>query len=91
MGLVLGGGGLAQATTGMNPTGAILATALAGQALTASNSADFQTTLRTMLTSSVLKQAGMDVSPEEILGRGLGMVPNSNMELLFKGVQLRSL
>ena len=87
---ILGGGGLAQATTGMNPTGAILATALAGQAMTAANSADFQTTLRTMLTSSVLKQAGMDVSPEEILGRGLGIVPNSNMELLFKGVQLRS-
>jgi hypothetical protein len=46
-------------------------------------------TIKTALTSSVLKQAGIDVSPEEILARGFGMIPNSNLELLFSQVALR--
>lgn len=47
-------------------------------------------TFKTALTSSVLKQAGIDVSPEEILARGFGMIPNSNLELLFSKVTLRT-
>ena len=47
-------------------------------------------TLKTALTSTLLKQAGIDVSPEEILARGFGMIPNSNLELLFSKVTLRT-
>ena len=33
--------------------------------------------------------AGVEVSPEALLARGLGVVPNSNMELLFNAPTLR--
>jgi hypothetical protein len=39
--------------------------------------------------SLVLKAAQFDVPPETILARGLGVVPNSNLELLFQGPTLR--
>lgn len=41
------------------------------------------------LGSLVLKSAQIDVPPETILARGLGVVPNSNLELLFQGPTLR--
>jgi hypothetical protein len=40
--------------------------------------------------SLMMKQAAFDISPETILARGLGVVPNSNMELLFNSPKLRS-
>lgn len=49
------------------------------------NRADF----RAMLTSLATKGAGMEISPETILARGYGVVPNSNLELLFNGPTLR--
>ena len=45
--------------------------------------------IKPALASLVLKQAGFEVSPESILARGFGIVPNSNMELLFTGPTLR--
>lgn len=43
------------------------------------------------LTASLsLKAAGVDIPPETILSRGFGIVPNSNMELLFNAPKLRS-
>ena len=39
--------------------------------------------------SLVLKAGQFDVPPETILARGLGVVPNSNLELLFQGPTLR--
>ena len=51
---------------------------------------DLGQVLKTSLTSSLLKQAGIDVSPEEILARGFGIIPNSNLELLFSKVTLRT-
>jgi hypothetical protein len=36
-----------------------------------------------------VKGAGFDISPETILARGYGVVPNSNLELLFNGPTLR--
>ena len=42
-----------------------------------------------VITSLLLKNAGFDVSPETILSRGYGIVPNSNLELLFNGPTLR--
>ena len=44
--------------------------------------------LNTILTSALLKQGGFDVPAEQILARS-GVVPNSNLELLFNNVTLR--
>lgn len=41
-------------------------------------------------TSKILKKQGVEVSPESILARGAGIVPNSNMELLFNSPTLRA-
>ena len=46
-------------------------------------------TLRSTLQSRLLAMAGQQVSPEAILARGLGVIPNSNMELLFNAPALR--
>ena len=46
-------------------------------------------TLRSTLQSRLLAMAGQQISPEAILARGLGVVPNSNMELLFNAPALR--
>jgi hypothetical protein len=46
--------------------------------------------IKTALASYVLKQYGIEVSPESILARGAGIVPNSNLQLLFNNVTLRS-
>lgn len=45
--------------------------------------------IKPAIASLILKQAGVEVSPESILARGFGIVPNSNMELLFNGPTLR--
>lgn len=41
-----------------------------------------------ILTSAAMKQAGFDIPPEQILAKS-GVVPNSNLELLFNNVSLR--
>ena len=53
------------------------------------NLANISPTLRTTLQSRLLAMAGQQVSPEAILARGLGIIPNSNMELLFNSPTLR--
>jgi hypothetical protein len=45
--------------------------------------------LKSVLTSYAAKQFGFEVPPETILARGLGIVPNSNLELLFNSPTLR--
>lgn len=40
--------------------------------------------------SFILSKYGFEVSPESILSRGLGVVPNSNLQLLFQNVKLRN-
>ena len=49
----------------------------------------FQATAGATLQSRLLAMAGIQVSPEAILARGLGVIPNSNMELLFNAPALR--
>lgn len=44
---------------------------------------------KTGVTSRILSMAGFNVSPETILARGLGVIPNSNLELLFNAPTLR--
>jgi hypothetical protein len=46
--------------------------------------------IKASLTSFILNKYGFEVSPESILARGLGVVPNSNLQLLFNNVTLRS-
>ena len=45
--------------------------------------------LKPALVSMLLKAASFDISPEQILARGFGIVPNSNLELLFQGPTIR--
>ena len=45
--------------------------------------------MRAIISSLLLKSAGIEISPETILARGYGVVPNSNLELLFNGPTLR--
>ena len=42
------------------------------------------------ITSLIAKGGGYEIPAETILARGFGIVPNSNMELLFQGPTLRS-
>ena len=46
--------------------------------------------IRAALDSMMMGAGGFEVSPETILAKGFGIVPNSNMELLFTGPTLRS-
>jgi hypothetical protein len=55
----------------------------------ASNSQGAQALLKTAGASKILSTAGFSVSPESILARGFGVVPNSNLELLFNSPTLR--
>lgn len=45
--------------------------------------------LTSIVASSASRQAGFEISPEQILARGSGVISNQNMELLFNKVQLR--
>jgi hypothetical protein len=45
--------------------------------------------IKSAITSLLLKNAGFEVPAETILARGFGIVPNSNLELLFQGPTLR--
>ena len=66
--------------------GALLYKLLTGGA---ANSQAAQALLKTAGASKVLSMAGFSVSPESILARGFGVVPNSNLELLFNSPTLR--
>lgn len=48
------------------------------------------TAAKSALYSFILSKYGFEVSPESILSRGLGVIPNSNLQLLFNNVTLRS-
>ena len=45
---------------------------------------------RSVVGSSLLNLAGIGISPETILARGAGVIPNSNLELLFNAPALRA-
>ena len=48
------------------------------------------TFMKTNLGSMILGAMGVNVSPESLLGRGFGVIPNSNLELLFNSPSLRT-
>ena len=51
---------------------------------------DFNELAGSTINSKLLNMAGYSVSPETILARKSGVIPNNNTELLFKGVSMRS-
>ncbi len=55
----------------------------------AADSAAAKGTAASAFASQILKMAGYEVSPESILARGFGIIPNSNLELLFNSPELR--
>jgi hypothetical protein len=68
------------------PRTAVLTTILA-QAAT--GGPESQAAARAAAASFMLNRYGFEVSPESILSRGFGVVPNSNIQLLFQNVKLR--
>ena len=48
-----------------------------------------QSQIQAQIASMAAQKAGFDISPETILSRGHGMIPNQNLELLFQNVVLR--
>ena len=48
-----------------------------------------QSQITAQIASMASQQAGFDISPETILSRGHGVIPNQNLELLFNNVALR--
>ena len=93
-----GGGKLLGSIPGLSDLGGlgVFAGALGGSGAKAADLMEkaksgtmFNQTLRTTLQSRLLAMAGVQISPEAILARGLGVIPNSNMELLFNAPALR--
>ena len=92
----LAGGINAAVTKGQSPLGPLnaakgaMAANLYGDLLSAAaGSAAAKGTAASALASQVLKMAQFEVSPESILARGFGIIPNSNLELLFNSPELR--
>lgn len=50
---------------------------------------NIKTAFGTGLVSTIAAAAGYEIPPESILSRGFGIIPHSNLELLFTGPQLR--
>lgn len=88
-----GGGFLLGQTTQMfgSPVGgnAVVAGMIAAKLLGNVQNQNIKTSFGTGLVSTIAGAAGYEVSPETILARGFGIIPNSNLELLFGGPQLR--
>lgn len=82
VGAILGGN--AQQGAALGAQGALLY-----KLLGSAGSQSAQALLKTAGASKVLSMAGFSVSPESILARGFGVVPNSNLELLFNSPTLR--
>lgn len=97
-GLLTGGLGAVSAavTKGQSPIGPLnaakggMAANLYADVLSAAaGSAAAKGTAASAFASQVLKMAQFEVSPESILARGFGIIPNSNLELLFNSPELR--
>ena len=91
-GAALGGGALGQLAGGNASGGgklAIQAMMLAALAPSLANNPSLQALVGTDLTSMILNMSGKGVDAETILARGGGIVPNNNMEFLFKSPTLR--
>ena len=84
---ILGQAGAAAgaAKLGISPQMAITLATLAAAGVSPDNPL-----VKPSVISQLLKNAGVEIPAETILARGAGIVPNSNLELLFQGPTLRS-
>ena len=88
------GGDLTKFMTGLGSgdaavTGLLAGDAIMGGALSSMTKGPAGSTLKATIQSRILAGQGVNVSPESILARGLGVVPNANLELLFNSPTLR--
>lgn len=86
---LLATGGTISTLLGQGPGGAKVVDQIAKSAAILQGG-DFGTLAGASFNSMVLQAAGYAVSPEAILARKQGLIPNNNLELLFQGVALRS-
>ena len=100
------GAGLSLLNPGLGQIGALLAAGMAqdkgidgntdeiakAQAIAKklSSAPGASTLMKTNLGSMILGAMGVNVSPESLLARGFGVIPNSNLELLFNSPSLRT-
>jgi hypothetical protein len=77
------GGGASLGVRGMGLAALIASGAYA-------NNESLQALFGADVVQTILNMQGKGIEPETILARGAGVVPNSNMEFLFKGVVLRT-
>lgn len=87
----IAGGQLSQAATGYNASQLIFLGQLVNDVggFGALQNPEVAAQLKTALASIAAKQVGFEIPPETILARGLGIVPNANLELLFNSPTLR--
>jgi len=85
------GGNIAEATTKINQGIGNVISALGGAAneLRDADKKNINILGRTVLGSALLNALQLQVSPESILSRGAGVIPNSNLALLFNAPTLR--
>jgi len=88
-------GGNGGSSIGLGGIGGAARTGIAAYGLAQAGSsvvgnADGQQLLSSVMSSNILKATGVNVSAETILARGAGVVPNPNMELLFRSPLLRN-
>jgi hypothetical protein len=84
------GAGAAGVGGGAAQTASLIAALKKMKALDPNNTtAEMKTLLGGSINSRILSMLGVNVSPESILARGYGIVPNSNLELLFNAPTLR--
>ncbi len=89
--LGMGGGiGLGGISGGARTGIAVKALTDVAGALVGKDNTSGEALLSTVMSSNILKAAGVNVSAETILARGAGIVPNPNMELLFRSPLLRN-
>jgi len=84
------GAGAAGVGGGAAQTASLIAALTNMGALSPNNqTAEMKTLLGGAINSRILSMLGVSVSPESILARGYGIIPNSNLELLFNAPTLR--
>lgn len=88
-GSALVGGNVAQTLGVPGASNSLPAAVIASLVGKFASSQNLKTSIGAGLVSTIATAAGYEISPESILSRGFGIVPNSNIELLFNGPTLR--
>jgi len=103
--LAVGGAGIVGNMVGLGPQAAFLAAGMQNEGIDGRTGATDraqrlvqllnerpggQALAKVQGNAAILGMIGVAASPEAILSRGFGVVPNSNLELLFNNVTLRS-